>query len=189
MRWSLLVGLERNLSTTLRQRASRLPEQSLTVVDLAGGLIQTTSGSGPRFGIRHTKRSGWSAQAEFEGARALSSAPCRLDRDGHRAWCFMAIPPWRCSALYQEKNDRQKAMAVGSFGEATEDAGMVLQGPELRHRRYGWPSNTWGPLRERVLWRSARSCAVHLLVIGASRSEWQRSAPVARRLACDKCPR
>ena len=72
----------------------------------------------------------------------------------------IAIPAW------QGKNDRQKAIG-GNVFEAAREAGVILQGLELRLGA----SLTWGRLRERVTPRSARSWAVHLLVIGAPRSE------------------
>ena len=44
----------------------------------------------------------------------------------------IAISAWRCSVLYQGKNDRQKAMAAVMFFEAAREAGVILQGLELR---------------------------------------------------------
>ena len=41
------------------------------------------------------------------------------------------MPPWRCSALYQRKNDRQNVLAWALIPEPSGKRGMVLQGFEL----------------------------------------------------------
>ena len=41
------------------------------------------------------------------------------------------MPPWRCSALYQRKNDRQKRLGLALIPEPSGKRGMVLQGFEL----------------------------------------------------------
>ena len=43
----------------------------------------------------------------------------------------MAIPPWRCSVLYQGKNDRQKADGGVDIVESPGEAGVILQALEL----------------------------------------------------------
>ena len=58
----------------------------------------------------------------------------------------------------------------GNVFEAAREAGVILQGLELRLGE-GVVIADLGALRERVTPRSARSWAVHLLVIGAPRSE------------------
>ena len=77
---------------------------------LSGGLIQTALGSGLGFGGPWTKRSGCSDQAR----RSVSWRCCRM-RCARPWWMssgvIMAMPAWRCSVLYQAKNDRQKSMA------------------------------------------------------------------------------
>ena len=51
--------------------------------------------------------------------------------------------------------------------ESPGEAGVVLQGLDTCASEKGLSSLTWGRLRERVTPRSARSWAVHLLVMGA----------------------
>ena len=46
------------LSTTLRHRRFLFTDSFLLLVEVAGGLIQTASGSGAGFGVPWTKRSG-----------------------------------------------------------------------------------------------------------------------------------
>ena len=41
------------------------------------------------------------------------------------------MPPWRCSALYQRKNDRQNVFGLALIPEPSGKRGMVLQGFEL----------------------------------------------------------
>ena len=56
----------------------------------------------------------------------------------------------------------------GDVVEAPREAWVILQGLELRLGER-LSSDTWGRLIDRVTPRSASSCAVHLLVIGAPR--------------------
>ena len=95
---------------------------------------------------------------------ALGSMMMNVVRGEHRdaAMAMLGVVP------------REERSAEGDGGgdvvEAPREAGMVLQGLELRLRD-GLSSDTWGRLSERVTPRSASSCAVHLLVIGAPQSE------------------
>ena len=73
------------------------------------------------------------------GARSMSCrAAAREDRRHHR----IAIPAWRCSVLYQGKNDRQKAMAaVMSSKRPLPSAGMASS-PSSRRANRRLPSST-----------------------------------------------
>ena len=82
----------------------------------------------------------------------------------------MAIPAWRCSVLYQGKNDRQKSVAAAMSGKRPGKPGWYFRVLNWASEN-GLSSETWGRLSEHVTPRSASSCAVHLLVIGALRSE------------------
>ena len=55
----------------------------------------------------------------------------------------------------------------GDVFEPSGETGVVLQGLDTCASEKGLSSLTWGRLRERVTPRSARSWAVHLLVMGA----------------------
>ena len=44
----------------------------------------------------------------------------------------IAIPACRCSVLYQGKNERQKVVATATSSNRPGEAGVVLQGLELR---------------------------------------------------------
>ena len=54
----------------------------------------------------------------------------------------MAIPPWRCSVLYQGKNDRQKSVAAGNRWNIDTGAGIPqlnrLSILELRPELRSW---------------------------------------------------
>ena len=78
----------------------------------------------------------------------------------------MAIPPWRCSVLYHGKNDRQKTVAGSIPGNRPGNSGWYFSVLNCASEN-GLSSETCGRLSERVTPRSASSCAVHLLVIGA----------------------
>jgi len=49
----------------------------------------------------------------------------------------MEIPPWRCSVLYQGKKVRQNSAGLLDPRKATGEAGVVLQGLELRLGEWG----------------------------------------------------
>ena len=96
---------------------------------------------------------------------ALGSMMMHVVRGEHRdpAMAMLSVVP------------REERSAEGDRGgdvvEAAREAGVVLQGLVNCASENGLSSDTWGRLSERVTPRSASSCAVHLLVIGAPRSE------------------
>ena len=78
--------------------------------------------------------------------------------------------------LYQGKNVRQKVIAAAMSRKRPGKPGWYFRVLNCASEN-GLSSDTWGRLSERVTPRSASSCAVHLLVIGAPRSEWQCEHP------------
>ena len=98
----------------------------------------------------------------------------------------MAIPPWRCSVQYQAKNDRQKAIAAWISSNRPGKPGWYFRVLNWASEK-GLSSLSCGRLSERVTPRSASSCAVHLLVMGAPRSECRvrtRGLPPCLRQVC-----
>ena len=137
---------------------------------VAGGLIQTASGSGSGFGVPCTKRSGCRVPGGLQCPSALSQhirCPVMMDIVGgeHRD------PGMAVLGVVPGEERPAEGDGSGDVFEAAGEAGVVFQGLELRFGEGVVVADPGGGSSERVTPRSARSWAVHLLVIGAPRSE------------------
>ena len=163
-----LIRSLRNLSTTLRHRRLGFTEQAVVVAAAAGGLIQTSLGKRLGLGGSADESLRVPVPSEAKGAFALfedllGSTVMDVLGGEHRdsGMSMLGVVPREEGAAETGRD--------GDIFEPPGEAGMVLQGLELCLGE-GVVIADLRRLSERVTPRSASSCAVHLLVIGAPRT-------------------
>src|SRR5207302_11230436 len=83
----------------------------------------------------------------------------------------MAMPEWRCSALYQRKKSRQKVRASSMEAKRPGNSGQYLRVLNWASEK-GLSSETWGLEWDLVIPRSASRKATGLEVMDEPRSAW-----------------